>query len=181
MDEEQRRREEQRELEEQRKKGEQEEQRKEDEQRRREEQKRREQRARREKERMRRDEEQRAKRAEYVQRQQRAECRAAYRKWEARRPSALEERRRVEDIPEPPAWPCDDPGCADRRLKACKHSLQRLYRAWDSEYFEILNKERLYWHPDNFEPFEDSRRQRVKEKVTEMFQIINSLYEAEQR
>lgn len=180
MDEEQRRREEQRELEEQRKKGEQEEQRKEDEQRRREEQKRREQRARREKERMRRDEEQRAKRAEYVQRQQRAECHAAYRKWEARRPSAVE-RRRVEDVPEPPAWPCDDPGCADRRIKACKHSLQRLYRAWDSEYFEILKKERSYWHPDNFEPFEDSRRRRVKEKVTEMFQIINSLYEAEQR
>jgi len=52
------------------------------------------------------------------------------------------------DIPEPPHWPCEEPSCQRRRLlKACQHSLEKLF-ASGGRLDEILKEELRRWHPD---------------------------------
>ncbi|KAF2102494.1 hypothetical protein NA57DRAFT_71487 [Rhizodiscina lignyota] len=84
-------------------------------------------------------------------------------------------------FPEPPSTNCrlcqDDRG--NRKLKACRHDLKRLFRTAGGfgEILKALKKEKLKFHPDKFAAVPERAREAVQAKATELFQILGELEE----
>lgn len=61
-------------------------------------------------------------------------------------------------------------------LRACKHDVERLYRASGLYSFEWLRQERIRWHPDRFGRLcEENWRDKGRKLAEEMFKMIDSL------
>jgi len=78
-------------------------------------------------------------------------------------------------FPDPPFWPCTAGRRDNGVLKACAHTIKRLYQASGAHLEALLEKERLEWHPDRFVKCPDSSREKIQAKATEMFKIIQAL------
>ena len=98
-----------------------------------------------------------------------------YRQWLCQCDALLSCREDMTRFPEPPFWPCSS-GCQPNGvLKACPHSIKRLFQASGVDLHGLLEKERLKWHPDKFERCPDSSREQLKAKAEEMFKIVQAL------
>lgn len=63
-------------------------------------------------------------------------------------------------------------------IKACKHDVEKLFRASGLYSYEWLRQERLRWHPDRFGRLcEDEWREVGRRMAEEMFKIIEGLME----
>lgn len=122
--------------------------------------------------------EQRRQQAEESQQQVDAE-RKIYRQWQKRCEALLSCRNTMTGFPDPPFWPCTA-GCRDNEiLKACRHSIERLYRGSGSSLGEVLKQEKIRWHPDRFAKCPAPSREHIVAKATEMFKIVQVLLEDE--
>lgn len=98
--------------------------------------------------------------------------RTIFRQWFARCEALLARPDTMTSFPDPPSWPCTK-GCqTDPVLKACRHTIERLYRASGADLRTFLKKERQKWHPDKFSRCPRSSRGLMQAKATKMFQII---------
>jgi hypothetical protein len=89
----------------------------------------------------------------------------AYRQWLGQCEVLLSSREAMTRFPDPPFWPCSE-GCqAHGILKACQHTIKRLFQEPGSPLEELLEKERRKWHPDKFERCPDSSREHLKAKA----------------
>jgi hypothetical protein len=127
---------------------------------------------------LRRERERKQRQTEQEKRRQAVLDGMAYKEWESRCLEFLAHRERMTSFPEPPYWPCTD-GCADNTLlKACRHSVRRLYIASGNDMSGLLlKKEKLTWHPDKFGTCPPLVRERIQAKATELFKIIQTLEE----
>lgn len=123
----------------------------------------------------RREQEQRRRQKEQGDRRRAEGDRRAYRQWRAQCETFLAHRESTTRFPDPPSWPCTA-GCPDNEvLKACRHSIKRLYQASSSNLQETLRNEKRAWHPDRFERCPPISRQKIKAKAVELFKIIQEL------
>ncbi|KAF2103546.1 hypothetical protein NA57DRAFT_72522 [Rhizodiscina lignyota] len=125
----------------------------------------------------RRQEQERKRREEAQRRRQTGENkRKVYKQWLAQREALFACREAMTRFPDPPDWPCTA-ACPDNEvLKACRHTIKRLYEASGvDDLQELLEKEKLEWHPDKFGRCPSSSREMIQAKVTEMFKIIQAL------
>jgi len=137
----------------------------------------------REAERKHKDEQDRRRKREQRQRQQGQEKRRraesdqnAYQDWQKRCDNFRENREASTTFPAPPTWPCTtSPPCDRGILDACRHSIERLYRASGRDIEEVLKRGKLEWHPDKFAKCRSSCREEMQKKATQMFQIIQQL------
>ncbi|KAF2196686.1 hypothetical protein GQ43DRAFT_476097 [Delitschia confertaspora ATCC 74209] len=61
-------------------------------------------------------------------------------------------------------------------IRACKHDVERLFRASGLYNLEWLRKERLRWHPDRFGPLcEEEWREQGRRLAEEMWKVIDEL------
>lgn len=139
-------------------------------------------RKRRQEEQQRSKEEQKQRRENVFRWQEAEEAKKAYQTWQTHRMGVLKCKGTMTNFPEPPSWPCinvKDPCRGDRHLQACKHSIERLYRAADSDYKEILAIEKTVWHPDKFHACPPAGKEQIEMKATELFQIICNLLDSD--
>ena len=127
---------------------------------------------------LRREREQKQRQAEQEKRRQTVLDRMAYEKWDSRCSELLMQPNRMTSFPYPPVWPCTD-GCRENELlKACRHSVKRLYVASGKEINALLfKKEKLRWHPDKFAACPSLVRERFQATGAELFKIIQALEE----
>ncbi|KAK0301793.1 hypothetical protein LTR01_009156 [Friedmanniomyces endolithicus] len=86
-------------------------------------------------------------------------------------------------FPEPPYWLCEKDECAlqNRYLKACEHSLRRLFEAAGDNLRTTLADERTRWHPNGatgsmfYRLQEKPLGPEVKKKAEELSQILQKL------
>jgi len=78
-------------------------------------------------------------------------------------------------FPNPPFWPCSAGCTVYEGLKACRHSIKKLYQASGHDLGKLIKEERQFWHPDKFSRCLQSARDDIKAKATEMSKIINAL------
>ncbi|KAF3394890.1 hypothetical protein DPV78_009125 [Talaromyces pinophilus] len=99
----------------------------------------------------------------------------AYNEWRQRREDFFENIETRAIFPDPPFWPCSA-GCRESEgLKACRHSIKKLYRASGCDLGKLIKEESQFWHPDKFSRCLPSARDDIKAKATEMSKIINAL------
>jgi hypothetical protein len=98
-----------------------------------------------------------------------------YRQWLCQCEELLSCRETMTRFPDPPFWPCTF-GCQPNGvLKACPHSIKRLFQASGADLRGFLEKERLKWHPDKFERCPVASREHLKAKAEELFKLIHTL------
>ena len=128
-------------------------------------------------------EEERQRKEEQRQRQKQQEARRhaesdqrAYKDWRQRCDRFRDNRETMTTFPAPPTWPCTAARPCDREiLDACRHTIERLYRASGGDLQERLKQEKLEWHPDRFAKCKQWCREEMQRKATEMFKIIGLL------
>lgn len=100
--------------------------------------------------------------------------RSAYNDWLSRCANFLANKQHATSFPDPPSWPCTI--CRENDiLKACKHTIERLYRASGKDLRGLLKEERLKWHPDRLSVCPPPTGEAIRAKAAEMFKIIKSL------
>ena len=100
----------------------------------------------------------------------------AYKDWRQRCDKFRDNRETMTTFPAPPTWPCTAAQPCNREiLEACRHSIERLYRASGGDFQERLKEGKLEWHQDKFAKCRESCRQEMERKATEMFKIIGQL------
>lgn len=80
-------------------------------------------------------------------------------------------------FPDPPFWPCTLQCKSSKDLRACHHTIERLYRASGKPFQELLKQEVRRWHPDKFSKCPKSSLMIIQAKAAEMFKIIQGLIE----
>lgn len=105
--------------------------------------------------------------------------RAVYLQWFAECGSLLSHRETMTRFPEPPAWPCPSNCQTNLILKACPHTIARLYRASGADLRQTLKEEKKKWHPDRFQRCPEPWRQEMVAKAQEMFKIIGILMDGD--
>lgn len=99
----------------------------------------------------------------------------AYNEWRKRCEDFFENIETRAIFPNPPFWPCSARCREYEGLKACRHSIKKLYRASGCDLGKLIKEERQFWHPDKFSRCLPSARDDIKAKATEMSKIINAL------
>ncbi|KAK4541062.1 hypothetical protein LTR36_008287 [Oleoguttula mirabilis] len=109
--------------------------------------------------------------------QQKQEDRRMYQQWREMCDIIFTHPAQATRIPEPPNWPCGDIGCTvPRKLKACRHNLERFFSA-TGDIQLTLNEERLRWSPNRrvFAELENNGVKGAGGMATELFQVMGSL------
>lgn len=105
-----------------------------------------------------------------------------YDDWRVRCDKFFANRETAKSFPHPPySDPCSQVCKQNLVLKACKHSMKRLYAASGRELGALLKEERIAWHPDKMSRCLLERRKEFQEKASEMFKLIGILLEEEAR
>jgi type II secretory pathway component PulM len=99
----------------------------------------------------------------------------AYRQWLCQCEALLSCRETMTRFPDPPFWPCTFRCQPNGGLKACPHSIKRLFQASGADLKGFLEKERVKWHPDKFERCPGASREHLKAKAEELFKLIHTL------
>lgn len=101
-------------------------------------------------------------------------------RWLAQSEALLACKEEMTRFPDPPFWPCAT-GCPESGiLKACKHSIRKLYLASGAELKCLLQSERARWHPDRFVRCPEPSREVIMAKATEIFKIVDAWWKEEQ-
>jgi hypothetical protein len=92
---------------------------------------------------------------------------------------SLAHREDMTSFPDPPFWPCGK-SCGDNNgvLKACRHTIARVYRtAFEAKYLTVLPEDKRKWHPDRFARCPETAREGLKAKAAELFKIMEQVLE----
>jgi hypothetical protein len=92
---------------------------------------------------------------------------------------SLAHREDMTSFPDPPFWPCGK-SCGDNNgvLKACRHTIARVYRtAFEAKYLTVLPEDKRKWHPDRFARCPETTREGLKAKAAELFKIMEQVLE----
>jgi hypothetical protein len=93
--------------------------------------------------------------------------------------TSLAHRENMTSFPDPPFWPCGK-SCGDNNgvLKACRHTIARVYRtAFEAKYLTVLPEDKRKWHPDRFARCPETAREGLKAKAAELFKIMEQVLE----
>lgn len=116
-------------------------------------------------------------RAERAERQRKESDRKTSMHWLAHCEVLLSHVETLTLFPDPPFRPCTEATpCLDNTiLRACPHSMKKLYQASGRQYKELVQIERRRWHPDRFAKCPMESREEVQRKATELFKIVDRL------
>lgn len=121
--------------------------------------------------------EHRQRQQEALKAQQKQDDQRLYQAWRERCNAAFDSPSRAREFPQPHHWACTEIECGrQRHLKACCHSLRRLFSANDSLQ-QTLGEEKYRWHPDRpwFIELEKRGIGDARAVATELFQVIGML------
>lgn len=122
------------------------------------------------------DQQHNIRRQEAAEKLRKAEDERKYALWQTACDTVFSDPATANSVPQPPAWPCADPSCRmPRPLRACKHSLERLFSSTGG--LEEIRRARQKWHPNNaiFAKLQNAGVQDAMVYANEMAAVLNDM------